>query len=111
MSKAFYTEEDIEDLVKRGILSLEIDDNIVLTELAYEKANRLGMKLVRGKSESSGAANVRIPAVSSSTPSQPTKPDLAQRIRSAVTARMGSQIDSNLLDDIIVRVLTSTGLK
>ncbi len=51
MPKDFYTERDIEDMVKRGILSLEINDNVVLTDLAYEKANRLGMKLVRDKPE------------------------------------------------------------
>jgi hypothetical protein len=46
MPKTFYTEIDIEDMVKRGTLSLEINDNVVLTDLAYEKANRLGVKLI-----------------------------------------------------------------
>ncbi|NTV72573.1 MAG: hypothetical protein HGA71_20865, partial [Azonexaceae bacterium] len=36
---------------------------------------------------------------------------LAQRIRTAVNARLGNQIDSQLLDTIIRRVLASTGLK
>ena len=31
MPKEFYTEKDIEDLVKRGIFSLEVNDNVVLT--------------------------------------------------------------------------------
>jgi hypothetical protein len=30
MAKEFYTEKDIEDLVKRGVLSLEVNDNCVL---------------------------------------------------------------------------------
>ena len=47
MPKDFITERDIEDMVKRGILSLEINDQVVLTDLAYEKANRLGMRLVK----------------------------------------------------------------
>src|SRR6266498_572789 len=45
MPKEFYTEKDIEDLFKRGIRSLQITENVVLTELAYEKANRLGLQL------------------------------------------------------------------
>ena len=50
MPKEFYTERDIEDMFKRGILSLQVNDNVVLTDLAYEKANRLGMQLQRQSS-------------------------------------------------------------
>ncbi len=50
MPKEFYTERDIEDMFKRGILSLQVNDNVVLTELAYEKANRLGMQLLQASS-------------------------------------------------------------
>ncbi len=59
MPKEFYTEKDIEDMVKRGVMSLEINDNVVLTDLAYEKANRLGMKLIRAQSDNPPAAPVR----------------------------------------------------
>jgi hypothetical protein len=122
MAKVFYTEIDIEDMVKRGILSLEINDNVVLTDLAYEKANRLGLKLVRDKPENPPAAPVRPyvvqqmaqkqPSAASSVPApHPAATDLAQRIRSAVVARMGNQVDPALLDAIIQRVLTSTGVK
>jgi hypothetical protein len=34
-----------------------------------------------------------------------------QRIRSAVIARLGAQVDANLLDVIIKRVLNATGVK
>jgi len=37
--------------------------------------------------------------------------DLQQRIKNAVMARMGPQVDPKLLDSIIQRVLSSTGLK
>ena len=131
MPKVFYTEIDIEDMVKRGCLSLEINDNVVLTDLAYEKANRLGLKLVYDKPENPPAAPVR-PYVSQPisggkpdislplstqpaervVPAAPSNPDdLHQRIRSAVIARMGNQIDPVLLDTIINRVLASTGIK
>lgn len=126
MPKVFYTEIDIEDMVKRGALSLEINDNVVLTDLAYEKANRLGMKLVRDKPDNPPAAPVR-PYIAQQMPQKqlsatpgvgaplgappPAATDLAQRIRSAVVARMGSQVDQALLDAIIQRVLASTGVK
>ena len=68
MPKVFYTEKDIEDMVKRGTLSLEMNDNVVLTDLAYEKANRLGLKLVRDKPENPPAAPVRPYVVQQSAP-------------------------------------------
>jgi len=122
MPKVFYTEIDIEDMVRRGILSLEINDNVVLTDLAYEKANRLGMKLVRDKPENPPAAPVRpyiaqlnpqkqLGATSAADAPRPAASDLAQRIRNEVTARLGNQVDPALLDTIIQRVLASTGVK
>jgi hypothetical protein len=144
MTKVFYTEIDIEDMVKRGVLSLEINDNVALTDLAYEKANRLGLKLVRDKPDNPPAAPVRPYLSQKSLQNQseiapltiPVRPylsqqaaeklpegapvvaapraaesDLQQRIRSAVLTRMGNQVDPALLDAIIQRVLTSTGIK
>jgi hypothetical protein len=121
MPKEFYTERDIEDLFKRGVMSLEITENVVLTELAYEKAGRVGMQLQHFQPENPPSAPVRpyigyktntaaSPIPTGNLPEQPTK-ELPIRIREAVIARMGSQIDSNLLDVIIERVLKSTGVK
>jgi hypothetical protein len=121
MPKEFYMERDIEDLVKRGIMSLKVDGNVVLTELAYEKANRLGMQLIRSEADNPPSAPVR-PYISKQ-PDQPPAPaavppaenrggaDLQARIRTAVQARLGDQVDPNLLDVIIQRVLNSTGVK
>jgi hypothetical protein len=114
MPKEFYTEKDIEELFKRGVLSLNVTGDVVLTELAYEKANRLGMQLVRSQPDTPPSAPIR-PYVSQqanpSTPGRGMEKDLSARIRSAVAARMGNQVDSVLLDVIIERVLKSTGMK
>jgi hypothetical protein len=123
MPKEFYTEKDIEDLVKRGILTLEVNDNVALTDLAYEKANRLGVKLVQARPDTPPAAPVRpyvsqparsaavLPASAAPASSRPADGDLHGRIRSAVIARLGNQVDPALLDVIIQRVLKSTGVK
>ncbi len=124
MPKEFYTEKDIEDLVKRGVLSLEVNDNCVLTDLAYEKANRLGVKLIRSKPDNPPGAPVRPyisekvaarPASAAAITAAPSAPaaqdDLPGRIRSAALAKLGTQVDPALLDSIIGRVLKSTGLK
>jgi hypothetical protein len=129
MPKQFYTELDIEDLVRRGVRSLQITDEVVLTELAYEKARRLGLQLVTSLPDTPPAAPVR-PYLSEKQPvqakpgmspvsqtvaqPQPPRPDtgaIEQRIRSAVIAKLGNQVDAKLLDNIIHRVVRSTGLK
>jgi hypothetical protein len=119
MPKEFYTERDIEDLWKRGVMSLRVTEDVVLTELAYEKAQRLGMQLVRERPLEPPAAPVR-PYLSpppKAAPAPPAAPapaadsDLAARIREAVHARLGPQVDPALLEVIIQRVLKSTGVK
>jgi hypothetical protein len=142
MPKEFYTEKDIEDLFQRGIRSLQITDNVVLTELAYEKAKRLDIQLITDRADNPPSAPVRpyisepqtrrsvetIGPVTPSVESQPALPpalreappwgsqgerenDIEERIRSAVIARLGNQVDTKLLDNIIHRVVKGVGLK
>ena len=128
MPKKFYTEKDIEELVHSGVKSLEVCDDVVLTELAYEKAKRLGFQLITDRADVPPAAPVRpylseknpvqakpVVASVSSADSQPkptqSSSDIETRIRSAVIAKLGNQVDAKLLDNIIHRVVKATGLK
>ena len=130
MPKKFYTEKDIQDLFNSGVKSLQVTDDVVLTELAYEKANRLGMQLVSNQPDNPPSAPVRPylsngqtapskPGVVPVTPSamsqpkatQPNATDLEKRIHAAVIARLGNQVDAQLLDNIIHRVVKGIGLK
>lgn len=116
MPKEFYTERDIEDMFKRGIQSLRVDDNVVLTELAYEKAQRLGMQLTSERPIEVPSAPIR-PYLSqdvnpAATPAAPVEDTgTTARIREAVSARLGTQVDPQLLEVIIQRVLKNTGVK
>lgn len=130
MPKIFYTERDIEDLAKRGVHMLDVNDEVVLTELAYEQAERLGVKLLRpnmvppaapvrpyiAKELQSTSTAVKPAAAScgvakdcacASSPSS----ELKDRVRNAVIAKLGSQIDATLLDAIITRVLSNLGAR
>jgi len=132
MPKEFYTEKDIEDLFQRGIRSLQVTENVVLTELAYEKAKRLDIQLITDRADNPPAAPVRpylsqvstpsvsqTPTIGPVAPIAPTQPtsvernttDVEKRIRSAVIARLGNQVDAQLLDNIIHRVVKGIGLK
>jgi hypothetical protein len=132
MPKTFYTERDIEDLVKRGVTSLIVDEDVALTDLAYEKARRLGMELLR-QDDQPPAAPIRpyiaqrvSPSASSSSKSltsqtgEPTtvatKPAsgdnaLEQRVYQAALARLGDSVDKKLLETIVQRVLKSVRTK
>lgn len=128
--KKFYTEKDIEDIFNSGTKSLKLNDNIQLTEMAYEKAQRLGLQLLTDQPDNPPSAPVRpylsngsmvvpstltpasvAPAASPPKPDQPKAAALEQRIRAAVAAKMGNQVEAKLLDLIITRVLKSTGMK
>ena len=130
MPKQFYTEKDIEDLFHSGQKSLQVTDEVVLTELAYEKARRLGMQLVSDRAENPPAAPVRpylsdAPAAArpkpAAVPAAQAEPrpegartqtlPIEQRIRSAVLAKLGDQVDARLLDNIIHRVVKGLGMK
>lgn len=128
--KKFYTEHDIEDLFNSGVKSLKVTDNVQLTELAYEKATSLGFQLLADQPDAPPSAPVRpyiskfsfassstpkmdsaAANVSHSKPDQPKPSALEGRLRAAVFAKMGNQVDAKLLDTIIHRVLKSTGVK
>lgn len=121
MAKTFYTEHEIEDLVKRGTQALTLTEDTVLTDLAYEKAAKLGLKLIRGQekppsaperpyiSKTAKTSKSTLPAASSGSSQSPQ--DIRQRVRDAVVARLGSDVDAKLLDSIITRVLDNVGIK
>lgn len=122
MPKTFYTERDIEDLARRGVTSVSITEDVVLTELAREKAERLGVTLVREHDPYGSAlppsAPVRPyianPPRTGSAPkpgAPPNKVDLREKVRQAVIARLGNDVDRALLETIITRVLDNVGVK
>lgn len=114
MPKKFYTEIDIENLPKQGVRTLELHNGIVLTDVAREKARALGVKLVQSApvpAAAAGAPAAAAPQVAAAPPAGVTSDELAQRIRSAVKARLGDQVDPALLDTVIKRVLANTKLK
>jgi ribulose-5-phosphate 4-epimerase/fuculose-1-phosphate aldolase len=63
MTKTFYTEHDIRDLRRRGEHKLVIDGDVVLTDLAYEMAARLGIVLVRKQAAQCAVHNAQPAAV------------------------------------------------
>jgi len=117
MAKEFYTKRDIEDMVQRGDRRLIVNDDVILTDLAYEKAKRLGVELLQ-PNDTPPAAPIR-PYINKTSP-KPAAPKLQTsskieairvNVKSAVRTRLGSQVSDELLDRIIDRVAAELGLK
>lgn len=133
MPKTFYTERDIEDLAKRGVISLVEDDDIVLTDLARDKAMRLGVEIVHEFDQPPSAperpyitkltspsatspGKTDAPQVSSSVIAKPAvrgsgSDELFESVRAEVVSRLGDAVDPQLLDTIIRRVMQNVGAR
>ena len=113
VKKTFYTDRDIEDLASRGVSSLEVDDDVYLTDLARDKAERLGVKLVR-EHDTPPSAPIR-PYVAAQATDSPataapeggTNEEMFAQVRAAVMKRVGEKADPDLIDTIIRRVLAN----
>src|SRR5262245_43731577 len=99
--KVFYTERDIEELHAAGTTRLEVNDNVVLTDLAREKAEKLGITLVN--SSQLAAVPPFSPVTLAAPP--PNTSDLVARIKAGVIAKLGTNEYNDLLDQIIPQVL------
>lgn len=122
MAKTFYTEHDIEDLAAKGVRSLVVDEDVVLTDLARDKARRLGVELLSERDSRPSSAPARpylseSPARAAGGPGSgaaaqaPRGQDLEARVYSSVKARLGDQVDEILLRSIVQRVLKNVGRK
>ncbi len=115
MAKIFYTQRDIEDLVSSGVATLVINDDVVITDLGREAAEKLGLELVRENDQPSSApirpylTDKKSPAAASSKRSVPKPPpaSLEDRVFEAVKTQVGNGVDPDLLRMIIQRVLKS----
>jgi len=110
MAKIFYTERDIDDLKARGVTSIDITENVVMTDLALERAMRYEMKINRveqsaPKATYSPSVNMYAAYQRETPPESTSDAELKQKIRLAVLARLNGQVDAVLLDAVISRVL------
>jgi len=118
MGKTFYTERDIEDMSSSGKRSLSVGDDVVLTDLAYEAAHRLGVKLVQPHENPPGAP-VRPYINKESSPSVSEKPkmissssssSIRERVKKAVISKLSGSIEEKVLERIIDNVFKQLGV-
>jgi hypothetical protein len=110
MAKVFYTERDIDDLHARGVESIDLTDNVVLTDLAVERAMKHGIRINRRELSSpqatySPSVNTYAAYPRQASGESAADAELKRRIKSAVLAKLNGQVDERLLDAVITRVL------
>ncbi|MCB0155788.1 MAG: hypothetical protein KDF65_13400 [Anaerolineae bacterium] len=96
--KTFYTERDIVDLHAAGVTEIKIDSEVVLTDLAREKAEAFGLQL-RPVEVTSG-----LPEAEAATPTLAAS-DLVAQVKARVIARLGTTAYNEVLDQVIPQVL------
>jgi len=132
--KQFYTVRDIEDMHAAGVVEIETHDDVVLTDVAREKAITLGMRLNPVETAKDSRQGTPMPrmAVAAQTKTTPVTTGAMQRtpdsltstpalhqansdaaivdrvreIKAAVVARLGTDKYNDLLDKIIPQVMS-----
>ncbi len=126
MARIFYTERDIEDLAKRGVTEIELNDSVYITDLARETMDKLGIKrkVSGGQAASSSVltspdvANLHAQAaVAASAPhnasasnaalSSAEKQEVMDKVKSGVIARLGPGVDAAVVEKIVQRVVSA----
>ncbi len=88
--KVFYTERDIQDLAERGVTTLEVNDDVVVTDAGREMALKRNLRLVRAQATHA---------------EDRSEAQLLHQVKAAVLARLGNQVDAALLDAVVAKVV------
>jgi len=110
MPKTIYTEQDIDALKARGATSVEVTEEVILTDLALERAHKYGLKIHRN-AEAAPKATYSPSVNTYAAYARETSSDaeVKQRVKSAVLARLNGQVDEAVLEATITRVMQRTG--
>ena len=109
MPKTFITERDIDDMKTQGVTSFDVTDNIVLTDLAVERAVRHGIKLKRAELSAPPKANYSqsVNLVAAFPRATVSDAEIIQKVKTMVLAKLDGQVDAALLDAVIARVVSA----
>ena len=98
MAKTIYTERDVEDAARRGVKEIALTDDIYLTDVARERAEKLGIAL-RTSPTSMQPASAML-----SVPKENVDQVVSQ-VKADVIAKLGPSVDPVLIERIVRRVL------
>ncbi len=105
MAKTIYTERDVEDLARRGQKEILITDDVYVTDVARERAEKLGVTLRASSASVSGVARASASTSASPAPRADAEQVVAQ-VKAEVLAKLGASVDAALIDRIVRRVVS-----
>ncbi len=97
MPKTVYTERDIEDLARRGEKEILLTDDIYLTDLARERAEKLGIAL--------RVATAAAPPDGVLTAPRGDAEQIVSQVKTDVLSKLGPGVDAALIERIVRRVI------
>ena len=95
MPKTILTEQDIDAFKQRGATEICTNDEIYLTDLAFERAEKLGLPI-----RNTPSATTPVPS------NLDDKEKLVLKVKAGVIARLGSDIDEKQVEAIVRRVVS-----
>jgi hypothetical protein len=105
MPKTIYTERDVEDLARRGVKEIALTEDVYLTDIARERAEKLGITLRAVNASTPVAAS---PSAAPSVPRENVEQVVSQ-VKADVLAKLGPGIDAALIERIVRRVVGQLG--
>ncbi|MBI4791002.1 MAG: hypothetical protein HY782_28565 [Chloroflexi bacterium] len=103
MAKVIYTERDIEDLARRGVKELAMTDEVYLTDVARERAEKLG--LVLRAAGANAPPKIGSASGSAGAPQQDAE-QVIGKVKADVIAKLGPTVDPAIIDRIVRRVVS-----
>ena len=106
MPKTIYTERDVQDLARRVVKEITLTDEVYLTDIARERAEKLGIML--------RAASASAPAAASPSPQlnvpRENVEQVVNQVKADVIAKLGPGVDAALIERIVRRVMSQLGV-
>lgn len=95
MAKTILTERDVDDFKQQGATEICVNDEIYLTDLARERAEKLGLpiRIVEG-------APTPVSALKGD------KEQLVAKVKAGVIARLGAGVDEKMVETIVRKVVS-----
>src|SRR5574341_1939467 len=100
MAKMIYTERDVDDLARRGIKEIAVTDDVYLTDVARERADKLGIALRSAATTFPGRPSA-FPSIAPEGAEQ-----VVSQVKADVIAKLGPGVDAALIERIVRRVVS-----
>ncbi len=106
MPRTIYTERDMEDLARRGVKEIAVNDDVYLTDVARERAEKLGIVLKTASAPAAAAAPAQVRAAQPVAVAAQDAEAVIAKVKADVLARLGPSVDVAIIDRIVRRVVS-----